>query len=208
LAGQSLNKDGESWTSIAGLSSESIRQSCAMRLQRAGAGLQDVGDVPGAEGLKGETVGDGARHGIAGIELGQCQNLADVMAGIEPALFQAVVIGCRIRRQRQEVHHQALFAGAAALGDQRLGVIRVFDVLVAAIRGSGRNNLRQHLHLRRSPQPIASPPRRTHHPQIRCPVCSRCKDEPSRSFCLSKRSDDHADRACDYKFNPLVLAEM
>jgi hypothetical protein len=38
--------------------------------------------------------------------------------------------------------------------------------------------------------------------------CSRCKDEPSRSFCLSKRSDDHADRACHYKFNPLVLVEI
>src|SRR5262244_1223994 len=57
--------------------------------QRAGAGLQDVGDVLGAEGLEGEAVGDGARHGIGGIDLGQCQNLADVMAGIEPTLFQA-----------------------------------------------------------------------------------------------------------------------
>src|SRR5215467_3385001 len=68
----------------------------------AGAGLQDVGDVLGAEGLEGEAVGDGARHGIRGIDLGQCQNLANVMAGIEPALLKAVVIGCCIRRQRQE----------------------------------------------------------------------------------------------------------
>jgi hypothetical protein len=54
----------------------------------------------------------------------------------------------------------------------------------------------------------ASPPRRTHHPQIRCSVCSRLYDEPSPSFCLSKLSDDHADPAGDYKFNPLVLAEI
>jgi hypothetical protein len=40
------------------------------------------------------------------------------------------------------------------------------------------------------------------------PVCRRCKDESSPSFCLPKRSDDHADRAGDYKFNPLVSAEI
>jgi hypothetical protein len=67
--------------------------------QRASAGLQDVGDVLRAEGLEGEAVGDGTRHVIGWIDLGQCQNLADVMAGIEPALLQAVVIGCRIWRR-------------------------------------------------------------------------------------------------------------
>ena len=34
--------------------------------QGAGAGLQDVGDVLGAEGLKGETIADGARMASAG----------------------------------------------------------------------------------------------------------------------------------------------
>src|SRR5580704_8022740 len=33
LAGRASNKEGESWTSIAGLSSESIRRSCAMPLR-------------------------------------------------------------------------------------------------------------------------------------------------------------------------------
>jgi len=100
--------------------------------QRPGAGLQDVGDVLGAERLEGEAVGDGACYGVGGIDLGQGQNLADVMAGIEPALFQAVVIGRRIRRQRQEVYHQALFASTAALGDQSFGVVWILDVLVTA----------------------------------------------------------------------------
>jgi hypothetical protein len=31
------------------------------------------------------------------------------------------------------VHHQAPFAGAVALGDQRFGVLPVFDIQVAAI---------------------------------------------------------------------------
>jgi hypothetical protein len=49
-----------------------------------------------------------------------------VVAGVEPALLQADVIGCRIRRQCQEVHHQTSFAGTGALGDQTLGVVRIF----------------------------------------------------------------------------------
>jgi hypothetical protein len=42
-------------------------------------------------------------------------------------------VSCRIRRQRQEAHHQTLFPSAAALGDQPLGVIRILDVLVTTI---------------------------------------------------------------------------
>src|SRR5215469_15100831 len=58
----------------------------------AGAGLQDVGDVLGAEGLEGEAVGDGARHVIGRIDLGQCQNLPNVIAAMEPTRLKAVVI--------------------------------------------------------------------------------------------------------------------
>src|SRR3974390_2608777 len=54
--------------------------------QRAGGGPQDVGDVFGAEGLEGEAVGDGARHGVGGIDLGQGEDLADVVASVQAAL--------------------------------------------------------------------------------------------------------------------------
>src|SRR5271166_3536737 len=101
--------------------------------QRTGPGLQDVGDVLGTEGLEGEPVGDRAGHGIGGVNLSQSQDFAEVMAGVEPALLEAVVIGLGIRRQCQEVHHQALLPGTAALGDQTLGVIRILDVLVTTI---------------------------------------------------------------------------
>ena len=63
-----------------------------------------------------------------------------MVAGVEPALLQAIVIGCRIWRQRQEVHHQALVAGTAALGDQALGVVRILDVLVATIAAQMTGN--------------------------------------------------------------------
>src|SRR5215467_14956259 len=39
------NKEGESWTSIAGLSSESIRQSCAMRLRSRRMDVRYLGEI-------------------------------------------------------------------------------------------------------------------------------------------------------------------
>ncbi len=68
--------------------------------QRPASRLEDVGDVLGAEGLEGEPVGDGARHEIGGIDLGQSQDLAQVMAGVQPALLQAIPIGLRVWRRR------------------------------------------------------------------------------------------------------------
>src|SRR3974377_2602656 len=49
--------------------------------QCTGPGLQDVGDVLGAEGLEGEPVGDGTGHGIGGVDLSQSQDPADVVGG-------------------------------------------------------------------------------------------------------------------------------
>src|SRR5215510_2515093 len=98
--------------------------------ERAGARLQDVGDVLGAEGLEREAIGEGAGNAVGGVDLGQRQDLAEVVAGVEPLLLEAVVVGLSIRRQRQEAQHQALLSGPAALGDQALGVLLVLDVLV------------------------------------------------------------------------------
>src|SRR5215831_13914637 len=90
--------------------------------QGPGPRFQDVGDVFGAEGLKGKPVGDGARHQVGRIDLRQGEDFADVMAGIEPALLQAVVIGRRVGREREKAQHQALFAGARALRQQSLDI--------------------------------------------------------------------------------------
>jgi hypothetical protein len=64
------------------------------------------------------------------MDLGQCQDFADVMAGVESALLQAVVIGCRVGRGCEKAQQQALFAGAPALSDQTLGMVGLFDVLM------------------------------------------------------------------------------
>ena len=43
---------------------------------------------------------------------------------------------------------------------------------------------------------------------MRCPVRSRCPNEPPRSFIILERKNDHAGRDRDRKFNPLVLGEI
>src|SRR5258705_2770292 len=73
--------------------------------QRAGAGLQDVGDVLGAEGLKGESVDDGAGHDIGGEDLGPRPALPDLVAGADTLLPPAVAISCRIPPRRPEHPH-------------------------------------------------------------------------------------------------------
>ena len=56
-----------------------------------------------------------------------------MLAGVEPLLFEALVISLRIRCECQEAHHQALFAGTAALKHESLGVLRILDVLVTTV---------------------------------------------------------------------------
>src|SRR5262249_48111090 len=108
-------------------------------LQRTGLGkgastrLQDVGDVLGAEGPEGEAIGDGAGNAVGGVGLGERQDLADMVAGVEPLLGEAVVIGLGVGGQRQEAQHQPLLSGPTALGDQAFGVLGILDVLVAGI---------------------------------------------------------------------------
>jgi hypothetical protein len=53
-------------------------------------------------------------HEVGGTDLGQCQDFADVMVGVEPALSQVVVIGCCVGRECEKAQQQAFFAGAGA----------------------------------------------------------------------------------------------
>ena len=89
-----------------------------------------MGDVFAGEGIEEERILDGAATGLLAVDLGEGEDLADVCAGVEAPRHQALVIRRRLDRERQELREQALLAGAVALLEQRLGVIRIFDVLV------------------------------------------------------------------------------
>ena len=78
-----------------------------------------------------QPVVDGAGDGLAAVHLGQGEDLAQVHAGVHAPGLQALAVGLRAWRQGQELHQQALLAGALALQDELLGVLGKLEVLVA-----------------------------------------------------------------------------
>ena len=62
--------------------------------------------------------------------LGQGEDLAQVHAGVHALGLESLAVGLGAGRQRQEVHQQALLAGALALHEELLRVLGILDVLV------------------------------------------------------------------------------
>jgi hypothetical protein len=72
----------------------------------------------------------------------------------------AIVTPAVLRRSLASRHWQNATRHVPELGKARLPCAEFNQLL-----GSGQNTSRPHLHSRRSTQPIACPPRRTHHPR-------------------------------------------
>ena len=74
---------------------------------------------------------------------------------------------------------------------------------------AGRDEItfRQHLHLRRLPPAIASPPARTHHRQGDPLTSPDVGSSHPRSFAISERSIDRPGPSRDRNFKPLVLGQ-
>jgi hypothetical protein len=120
---------------------------------------------------------------------------------------------CASTSRRASTRGRHVFCGidtrrVAFCGTEQISTPYLAVTFSATAIGCRRAVVRQHLHLRRSPRPIASPPARTHHPQTQCPALSRCPNEPPRSFTVLERSIDPASRCRDRKFKPLVLGEI
>ena len=95
---------------------------------------------------------------------------------------------------------------AGGLAGRSTGGLRAVT-LVMALRGSGRNNVRQHLHLRRLPPAMASPPARTHHRHGDRRSGPDAGSSRPPSFAISERSIDRSGPSCDRNFKPLDLGE-
>ena len=97
------------------------------------AAFQKVFDVFAAQRAEVQGVGQGTGGGFLAVDLAQGDDLADVVAGVEAALLEFRVVRLGARRQRQEALQQPLAAGAHALGQQGLGMIRVLEVPVPVV---------------------------------------------------------------------------
>ena len=59
--------------------------------------FQDIGNVVGAYGIEFHRICNGTRHGIIAVDFGQCDDPSDMVAAIEMALIQFLVVINRIR---------------------------------------------------------------------------------------------------------------
>ena len=64
--------------------------------------LQQIGDVLAAERLELHRILDGPGGGVRPVDLGQGDDLADVMENVEPPLGEALVKPFGLGRQRQQ----------------------------------------------------------------------------------------------------------
>ena len=111
----------------------------AGQVQGAGFGqlalalLQDVGDVFAAVGVVVVGILEGPGDFVRAVDFDQGEDFLDVMAGVEPALLELLVIFGSLRAQTQEAGQQLLFTGLLALGQERPSVIGMFEVTVALV---------------------------------------------------------------------------
>ena len=97
------------------------------------AAFQQIGDVLAAEGLESEGVLHRSGDRLGAVDLAQGDDLLHVMAGIEAALGERLVIGFGLGREGEEAPEELLLAGIAPLLQQCLGMIRVLDILMALV---------------------------------------------------------------------------
>jgi len=101
--------------------------------QRPLALLEQVGDVLGTEDLEVQGIVQGALDRLDAVEFAQGEDLPGVVARVEMADFQLLIVVGGVGTQVQETGQELLLAGAAALEQERLRVIGMFVVLMPVV---------------------------------------------------------------------------
>lgn len=76
---------------------------------------------------------EGADYRIDTVNIHPGQDFLHMMARIEPALLELLIIIRSLRAQAPKAVQSLLFAGLVALGQQGLGMVGMFLVLVAVV---------------------------------------------------------------------------
>src|SRR4030042_5065270 len=83
--------------------------------------FEQVGDVLPAEGLELQGILDGPGGGVRPVDLGQGDDLANVVQDVEPPVGETLVKHFSLGRQRQQPLQQLLVTSAPGLQKQGLG---------------------------------------------------------------------------------------
>ena len=76
---------------------------------------QEIGDVFAGEGLIGEGIFQCARHRIGTVDFAQSDDLLHVMFGIEPPLFQLLIVVVGLGTEGEEPQEELLLARLLAV---------------------------------------------------------------------------------------------
>jgi hypothetical protein len=101
--------------------------------RRPAALLQEIGDVFATVGAMFVGILEGADERCGAVDFEQAEDFLDMMAGVEAARLELLVVGARLRTQTQEALEQVPFARLESLGQQGLGVVGMFKILMPVV---------------------------------------------------------------------------
>ena len=102
--------------------------------------FEDIGDVFAGEGLGVEGVLDGASQVVLAVDVGEGDDFVDVDAGVETALGELAVVVFRARAQGVEAQQELGVGGFAALVEEFLYVVGIFEVPVPLVAAGMSGN--------------------------------------------------------------------
>ncbi len=120
---------------------------CAGQVQGAGFGqvaqalLQDVGDVFATVGVILVRILNGPRDFVGAIDLDQSEDLLHVMAGVEPALLELLVVFGGLRARLKKRASNCCSRALVALNQKRPSVIGMFEVTVPFVGTDARRRV-------------------------------------------------------------------
>lgn len=91
--------------------------------QQAAALLEEVGDAFAGVGAEGVRIGQGTMHCVESVDLGERDDLFDVVPHVQPPLRQLRVIRGRDRREREETQEGPLVPSLLAFIKEGLHVV-------------------------------------------------------------------------------------
>jgi hypothetical protein len=119
------------------LNFKKVLPSGQMKSARFGEGprslFEEIGDVFRGEGLEEAGILDSPVDGMLAIDFTEGDDLLEVMAGVEAALFQFTVIIPGFVWEVEEAHEEFLIPSLGSVLDQTFGMVGVFIVFVSII---------------------------------------------------------------------------
>ena len=100
---------------------------------KAGALLEQVGDVVGGKGALFEGIGQSTGRGRWAVDVAEGDDLAHVVVWVEASLFELSVVEFGLRGEGEKAHEDLVVTRLFSLLEQRLWMVGVFEVAMSIV---------------------------------------------------------------------------